>query len=214
MLEANGIGHAFGAKRVLNRVSLHIRPGEIVGLGGPSGTGKSTLARVLAGYLTPQEGRLTIDGGALGAHGFCPVQMLFQSPELAVNPRWRVRDILNEAFSPDRTLLERFGVRGEWFDRYPHELSGGELQRVTIARCLDPRVRYLLADEISAMLDPLTQAAMWRSLLDVVRARGIGLLVISHDSVLLGRIADRQLSLGENGLIEVPKPAGLRAIPA
>jgi peptide/nickel transport system ATP-binding protein len=71
------------------------------------------------------------------------------------------------------------------------------LQRVTIVRCLDPRLRYILADEISAMLDPLTQARMWRSLLDVVRDRKLGLLMVSHDQALIERVADRKLALAD-----------------
>jgi peptide/nickel transport system ATP-binding protein len=201
MLEANGITHAFGSSRVLERVSIEIAPGEAVGLSGPSGSGKSTLARILAGYLAPQAGEIRVDGAALRSRGFSPVQMLFQSPELAVNPRWRVRDILNEAFRPEQRLLAQFGVRQDWLDRYPHELSGGELQRVAMVRCLDPRVRYILADEISAMLDPVTQASMWRSLLDIVRERRLGLLMISHDQALLKRIADRQVALSKRAMI-------------
>jgi len=197
MLEANGITYAFGPRPVLDRVSVRIAPGEVVGLSGLSGAGKSTLARILAGHLRPQEGSVTLDGAALRSHGFSPVQILFQSPELAVNPRWRIRDILTEAFTPEQALLDRFDIADDWLDRYPHELSGGELQRVTIVRCLDSRLRYILADEISAMLDPLTQARMWRSLLDVVRERKLGLLMVSHDQALIDRVADRQLALSD-----------------
>ena len=197
MLEAKGITYAFGGKPVLDRVSVRIARGEVVGLSGPSGAGKSTLARILAGHLTPQEGSVTLDGAALRPDGFSPVQLLFQSPELAVNPRWRIRDILGEAFTPDPALLDRFDIAPGWLDRYPHELSGGELQRVTIVRCLDPRLRYIVADEISAMLDPLTQARMWRSLLDVTRERRLGLLMVSHDQALIARVADRQLALSD-----------------
>jgi peptide/nickel transport system ATP-binding protein len=197
MLEAKGVTYAFSAKPVLDRVSIRIAPGEVVGLSGPSGAGKSTLARILAGHLGPQEGSVTLDGAPLRSDGFSPVQILLQSPELAVNPRWRVRDILNEAFTPEQALLDRFDIAADWLGRYPHELSGGELQRVTIVRCLDPRLRYILADEISAMLDPLTQARMWRSLLDVVRDRKLGLLMVSHDQALIERVADRKLALAD-----------------
>jgi peptide/nickel transport system ATP-binding protein len=197
MLQADRITYSFGPKPVLDRVSIHVAPGEIVGLSGPSGAGKSTLARILAGHLSPHQGEVTADGAPLPAAGFSPVQMLFQSPEMAVNPRWRIRDILNEAFSPDAELLDRFDIDGSWLDRYPHEISGGELQRVTIVRCLDPRTRYIVADEISAMLDPITQATMWRTLLAVARERRLGLLMISHDQPLITRIADRQMVLSD-----------------
>jgi len=203
MLIARDIRVAFPdtGRAVLAGASLDIEPGEVVGLGGPSGAGKSTLARVLAGHIAPDGGVVTVDGMPLREDRYRPVQMLFQSPELAVNPRWRIRDILSEAYAPEPSLLGALGVRDSWAWRYPHELSGGELQRVAIARSLGPSTRYLVADEISGMLDPITQAEIWRLLLDLVRVRGIGMLVISHDAALLDRIAGRLLMLA-NGLCE------------
>lgn len=197
MLSAREIRIAFAdtGRHVLDGVSLAIASGEIVGLTGHSGAGKSTLARVLAGHLTPDSGTVEIDGIALPAQGYMPVQLLFQSPELAVNPRWRIRDILAEAYTPDPSLLAQLGIRDGWSARYPHELSGGELQRVAIARALGPRTRYLIADEITGMLDAITQAEIWRMLLALARMRGIGMLVISHDDALLARIATRRQRL-------------------
>jgi peptide/nickel transport system ATP-binding protein len=188
-------------RAVLAGASLDLEPGEVVGLGGPSGTGKSTLARVLTGHIAPDSGTVTVDGAPLPEDGYRPVQLLFQSPELAVNPRWRIRDILCEAYRPETSLLGALGIRDSWASRYPHELSGGELQRVAIARALSPRTRYLVADEISGMLDAITQAEIWRLLLDLVRVRRVGMLVISHDAALLDRIAGRRLAL-VNGLCE------------
>lgn len=197
MLSARDIRIAYTdtGRHVLDGASLAIAPGEIVGLSGASGAGKSTLARVLSGHQAPDSGSIEIDGTPLPAQGYMPVQLLFQSPELAVNPRWRIRDILAEAFTPDPSLLTALGIRGGWAARYPHELSGGELQRVAIARALGPRTRYLVADEITGMLDAITQAEMWRTLLDLAHTRDIGMLVISHDDALLAHIATRRLRL-------------------
>lgn len=193
-------------REVLAGISLDVAAGEIVGLGGPSGAGKSTLGRVLAGHLAPDAGEVSVDGEPQMSTGYRPVQLLFQSPELAVNPRWRIRDVLNEAFAPDPLLLASLGIRQAWADRYPHELSGGELQRVAIARALGPRTRYLLADEISGTLDAITQAEIWRVLLNLVRNRGIGMLVISHDEALLARVATRRLTMS-NGAVRAAVPS-------
>lgn len=176
---------------VIDSVSLRVKAGEIVGLTGDSGTGKSTLGQLLAGLLRPQAGRIELDGTPLPRHGLQPVQLLMQTPELAVNPRWRIERILHEAWTPDATLLEALSIRRDWYSRFPHELSGGELQRVTVARALAPGVRYLIADEISSMLDALTQAELWHALLQVVASRRMGMLVISHDAALLSRVANR-----------------------
>jgi peptide/nickel transport system ATP-binding protein len=196
VLEARNVsfGHP-GADPILRNVSLAIEPGEVLGLDGPSGVGKSTLGRLLAGLLEPEAGAVRLDGKALPRAGFCPVQMLFQSPELAVNSRWTAGRILREAFEPDPSLLDAFGIRPAWLERFPHELSGGELQRIATVRALAPPLRFLVADEITASLDPLTQAEIWRALLALAAERRLGLLVIGHDAPLLARVATRRVRL-------------------
>ena len=128
------------------------------------------------------------------------MQWLPQSPELAVNPRWRVKRILEEAWTPPETLREAFGIEDKWLNRSPSALSGGELQRVCVLRALAPGVRYLVADEISSMLDPLTQLALWQGLRQVAKERRLGVLVISHDAALLERLCSRRLTLSEGRL--------------
>lgn len=203
MLEARQLRHAYrGAPDVLRGVSLRLSPGEVIGLSGDSGAGKSTLGRLLAGHLAPQHGEIRLDGAPLPQRrGLSPVQWLPQTPELAVNPRWTIRRILHEAWIPDHTLCERFGIQPAWEDRYPHELSGGELQRISVLRALAPGVRYLVADEISSMLDAITQADIWHALLDVARQRRLGLLVISHDDALLSRICTHRHRLHDGCLM-------------
>jgi peptide/nickel transport system ATP-binding protein len=177
------------APLLLDRISLTVAPGEIVGLTGPSGRGKSTLGRILAGQVRPETGSITVDGGRLGK-GLRPVQYLHQSPIHAVDPRWRLGRIVEEAWAPDDATREAFGVARSWYDRYPHEISGGELQRVVLLRALAPSVRYHISDEISAALDPVTQADIWHAL--KLRATlGLGILAISHSRILLHRIASR-----------------------
>lgn len=176
---------------LLEEVDCTIRSGEIVGLPGPSGCGKSTLGRLLAGYATPQSGTISCEGRPLPKAGYCPVQMIFQHPELAVNPRWKIKKILEEGNSDHRDLLEPFGICENWLERYPHELSGGELQRITLIRAMTPSTRYLIADEMTASLDPGTQALIWQTVMKWAKALKVGILAISHDASLLDRICDR-----------------------
>ncbi|WP_224749998.1 ABC transporter ATP-binding protein [Halomonas sp. ML-15] len=199
MLEARDItlGYRPGDS-VLRGVSLRLAAGEWVGLSGASGSGKSTLGRLLAGHHTPRRGSLRLDAAPLPPHGLHPVQWLPQVPELAVNPRWRIGRILAEAWTPDAALRRRFGIADDWLERYPHELSGGELQRVAVLRSLAPGVRYLIADEISSMLDAITQAELWQTLAEIAEQRDLGVLVIGHDQALLKRLCQHQLRL-ENG---------------
>jgi ABC-type dipeptide/oligopeptide/nickel transport system ATPase subunit len=197
MLEARDLvfGHGRRAPLVLDGVGLTIRPGEILGLSGPSGCGKTTLGRLLAGHLRPHSGSVHADGSPLPASGFRPVQLLPQTPLLAMNPRWRIGRILTEAWKPSEADRAGFGISADWLDRYPHELSGGQLQRVSILRSLAPGTRYLVADEITGALDAIGQAEIWTLLQAVTRQRAIGVLAISHDRALLGRIADACLCL-------------------
>jgi ABC-type dipeptide/oligopeptide/nickel transport system ATPase subunit len=202
MLEVRHLSFGYGRREpLLRHVSLSVAPREVLGLRGASGSGKSTLGRLLAGFLNPWSGTILVDGKPLPARGFSPVQMLFQTAELAVNPRWTACRILTEAYEPSRDLMETFGVREVWLHRYPHELSGGELQRVAIVRALSDRTRFIVADEISGMLDPITQAEIWTALLAFAKQHRIGLLAISHDAALMERIATRCITLARGGVI-------------
>ena len=146
-LEAREVTFYYPGKKkhpVLDHVNLTIAPGERVGLKGKSGRGKTTLCRLLAGYEAPKGGQVLLDGKEVRAYrGVCPVQMIWQHPETAVE-----------------------GIREEWLDRFPSELSGGELQRFCLARALCPGVRFLLCDEITAMLDLVTRARIWNCLME------------------------------------------------
>ena len=199
MLRAERVTHRFdrSATPVLDSVSIAISPGERVGIFGPSGSGKSTLARLLAGHLALQEGAIEVNGKTPPMTGFHPAQLLHQSPETAVNPRWRVGHIVSEAWVPDHETRRAFGVHEAWYERYPHELSGGELQRVAILRSLAPATRYIVGDEISASLDAITQVEIWQALIKFSEERKIGLLVISHDRALLAQVAHRTLNFSD-----------------
>ncbi len=185
-----------GSAPVLERVNFSLSAGERVGLSAPSGRGKTTLCKLLAGWERPERGQVLLDGLPLSRYrGFCPVQLLWQHPEEAVDPLLKLRASLYEAGPVDPAVLEGLGVREAWLERYPSELSGGELQRICAARVLGPELRFLLCDEASAMLDLVTQARLWRFLLDQAERRGLGMLIVSHDRALLDRLCTRVVSL-------------------
>jgi peptide/nickel transport system ATP-binding protein len=193
-LEGRKLGYRYNKNQWLfEQVDICIEPGEIVGMTGPSGCGKSTLGRLLAGYDEPMQGEVTMGGDPLPRSGYHPVQMVFQHPEKAVNPRWTMRRTLLEAGEPDPQLLSALGIGPAWLDRWPNELSGGELQRFCVARALGPGNRYLIADEMTAMLDAITQAQLWHAVRDIVTERGLGVLVISHERHLLQRMCSRMI---------------------
>ncbi|MBL4902788.1 MAG: ATP-binding cassette domain-containing protein [Desulfocapsa sp.] len=192
MLEAKSLIFRYQpATPLLEGINLTIHPGEIVGLPGASGCGKSTFGRLLAGYLSPQGGKVLYENSPLPNSGYCPVQMVFQHPEASMNPRWKIKKILTEGNQDYTAQLQQFGIHSSWLERYPHELSGGELQRIALTRVMTNNTRYLIADEITASLDPNTQALIWQNLIPWIKTNQIGLLAISHDENLLARISDR-----------------------
>ncbi len=198
-LEAKNISFRYGDKLpwILKNVNFTVGSNEKVGITGPSGYGKSTLSKILAGYIKPDEGQVLLNGKPLPDRGFSPVQMIHQQPEQAVNPRWKMRRILNECWTPDENTLQLMGIDKEWMDRWPSELSGGELQRFCIARILTPETKVLICDEISTMMDVITQAQIWELLLEISEKRELGLAVITHNMALAERVCDRVVYLPE-----------------
>ena len=201
MLEVKNISFRYGSGPwVLKDVSLTVNDGERIAILGPSGYGKSTLAKVMAGYERPAAGEVLWDGKPLPLQGYCPVQLIYQHPERALNPRWKMEQSLNEAGPLDPDVLRQMGIKPIWYERWPIELSGGELQRFCVARVLGPKTEFIIADEMSTMLDAITQAQIWNVLLDQVKRRNLGLLVISHNMALADKLCTRIMNLEELNL--------------
>ena len=196
-LRAENISFRYNNKSpwILKNVDLTIETGERVALTGPSGYGKSTLSKILAGYIKPTEGQVLLDGKPLPDRGYSPVQMIYQHPEQAVNPRWKMERTLKECWEPDEQLLRAMGIESEWLKRWPSELSGGELQRFCIARVLGPQTRFLVCDEITTMLDVITQAQIWELLLERASERDLGMAVVTHNMALAEKVCSRIVSL-------------------
>ncbi len=196
-LEAKGI--SFGYKKgvkILDQFQITIENHERVGIVAPSGFGKTTLCQILSGYIKPASGQVLLDGKDIyKIQGYCPVQMIWQHPEKAVNPRLRMKDIIAEGDGIDERIMDGLGIERDWLNRFPGELSGGEVQRFCIARALGKRTKFLIADEISTMLDLITQSQVWNFLLTEVAERKIGLIVVTHSNLLMERIATRQVVL-------------------
>ncbi|HET6859556.1 MAG TPA: ATP-binding cassette domain-containing protein [Streptomyces sp.] len=209
MLELDAItaGYERGAP-VVRDARLTVEPGESVGLLGPSGCGKSTLAKVAALLHRPDAGTVTLDGRVVdGWRHRAPreqrtsVGVVFQQPRLSADPRLRLRDLIAEplratgrragADAVVRELAATVGLGDELLGRRPHEVSDGQLQRACLARALVLRPRWLVCDEMTAMLDASTTAALVAVVEEYRRERGAGLLAVGHDRVLLERWCDR-----------------------
>ncbi|MDI3387872.1 ATP-binding cassette domain-containing protein [Streptomyces sp. B-S-A8] len=201
---------------VFRDVSLTVAPGEAVGLLGPSGCGKSTLARVGALLHRPDAGRVVIDGeAAAGWRHRAPrarrtaFGVVFQQPRLSADPRLRLTDLIaeplrangrgNEVTYNVRELAEKVGLGPELLGRRPHEVSDGQLQRACLARALVLRPRWLVCDEMTAMLDASTTAALVAVVEEYRAETGAGLLAVGHDRVLLQRWCDRTAEWSDLG---------------
>ncbi len=196
-LKATNISFKYSSAKnyLLKDINLELDNKKIMGLIGDSGSGKSTLCKILSGYVTKYEGNLTFDGTPLPKKGFKPVQLIYQHPEKVMNPKWKMEQVLNESWDVPDEFLEEFGIQKTWLTRFPQELSGGELQRFSVLRSLNPDTKFLIADEMTTMLDAITQVQILESVLKIVKERKMGFLLVSHDMDLVETICDDKIYL-------------------
>lgn len=186
---------------LLKDVNLELDNNKIIGLIGDSGSGKSTLCKILSSYITNYEGSVSFDGNPLPKKGFKPVQLIYQHPEKVMNPKWRMSQVLKESWDVTDEDLEEFGIQKSWLNRFPQELSGGELQRFSVLRSLNPNTKFLIADEMTTMLDAITQVQILDSVLKAVKKRKMGFLLVSHDMDLVDTICDDKIYFNDiNGV--------------
>ena len=202
-LKATNISFKYPSAKeyLLKDVNLELDNNKIMGLIGDSGSGKSTLCKILSGYVTNYEGSVTFDGSPLPKKGFKPVQLIYQHPEKVMNPKWKMEQVLKESWDVPNDLLDEFGIQKSWLTRFPQELSGGELQRFSVLRSLNPNTKFLIADEMTTMLDAITQVQILTSVIEIVKNRNMGMLIVSHDMPLVDRICDEVIYLKDiNGI--------------
>ena len=207
--------------KAVDEVSLQIRKGEVVGLVGELGCGKSTLGRMIAGLLEPSDGAVWFKGrdragleGADAKAARLAVQMIFQDPYASLNPRLRVEAIIGEApvahgliASSERAgyvaqMLERVGLEPTMMRRYPHQFSGGQRSRIGIARALAVRPEFLVCDEAIAALDVSIQAQVINLFMELRSAFDLTYLFISHDLGVVQHISDRVVIMYLGRIVE------------
>ena len=213
----------FGPPRALVRavqpLSLQVEQGETLGIVGESGCGKSTLARMLVGLLPPSSGTIEIDGEPLDnadpALFGRKIQYVFQDPISSLNPRKTIRQIMEAPLKhlhdmPATARAERIreifvavNLREEFLDRYPHEFSGGQAQRIGIARALAADARILILDEPVSALDVSVQAQVLNLLAELKKQFGLTYLFISHDLAVVEAVSDRVAVLYFGSVVEV-----------
>ena len=209
----------------LDAVDLSLERGHRLGIVGESGSGKSTLVRLLAGLDHPSAGRVWFEGTEITdlpekRLGFlrASVQMVFQDPRSSLNPRMRVSDIITEPLRSrlvrrqltDRVdqqrrlaeVLAAVDLPADAGGRYPHEFSGGQRQRIAIARALAPDPEVLIADEPVSALDVSVRAQVLNLLTDLVAARGLTLIVVSHDLMVVRHLCDQLAVMRQGRIIE------------
>ncbi|WP_261336592.1 ABC transporter ATP-binding protein [Rhizobium leguminosarum] len=231
VLSASSIAKVFrvSGKPVIALRGVSIAPlaGETFGIVGESGSGKSTLGRIAVGLETPSGGALYIEGervdalpASLRREKFRRCQMIFQDPYSSLNPRLSIGKQIGEAIyargvsdwreirSDVGELLEKVGLRRELADRYPHEFSGGERQRIAIARALAPSPGVVVADEPVSALDVSIQAQILDLMEAVRRENSLCYILISHDMSVIARLCDRVAVMHQGRIVELgPTPS-------
>jgi peptide/nickel transport system ATP-binding protein len=219
--------------RAVDGVSFEIARGETLALVGESGCGKSTVARMLVGLYAPSRGRITYEGTDVATLGTATgralrsqLQMIFQDPYASLNPRWKVVDIIAEPIRVHRLiagagairarveqLLQHVGLAAADAEKYPHQFSGGQRQRLSIARALASQPQFLVCDEPTSALDVSVQAQVLNLMRDIQRADGLTYLFISHNLAVVHHVSDRVGVMYLGRIVEMAPKRTLFATP-
>jgi peptide/nickel transport system ATP-binding protein len=222
ILKIDGVTASYtGTGNVLEEIDLKIRRGRTVALVGESGSGKSTLARVITGLLPPVKGRVMFKGQELSAalksrkrDDLQRLQMIYQMPDTALNPRQKIRKIIGRPlkfyFNHNRrqqeerilALLDQIELPADYIDRYPTELSGGEKQRICIARALAAEPDLIICDEVTSALDQLVAEGILKLLLNLQRKLQVSYLFITHDLATVKAISDEIVVMLNGRIVE------------
>lgn len=237
LLEATGLTKHLGARsarvRAVDDVSLSIDAGQTLALIGESGSGKSTLGRLLLRLIAPDSGSVRFAGTEVTRAARAELrelrrrmQILFQHPDGAFHPRRALIDSLAEpmrlhglgdrraARARATALAEELGLRAELLARYPHQVSGGQLQRMALARALTLEPRFLVLDEPTSMLDVSVQAQVIAVLREAQRRHGLAYLFITHDLDLAAAVGDMIAVMHRGRIVERGRPAEILERPA
>lgn len=205
----------------LKNVSFSLRKNEVLGIIGESGSGKSTIAKLITGLYQPTGGNIFLGGRSIvrlkrqaQKEVYTKVQMVFQDAVGSFNPRRKIGESISDtlcrlcgekkhtAGKEAARLLEDVGLPRDYAEKYPHELSGGECQRAAIARAMSVHPEILICDEATSALDVSAQAKIVELLMHLRRIRNVSILFITHDLPLVSNISDRILIMNEGELVE------------
>ena len=220
LLEVKNIEFSYGRRKlkrnntnILKNVSFSLNEGECLGLIGESGSGKSPLGRIILGLEKQQKGTITFNGVLNRDIWQKELNVVFQDYTTSVNPRFKVIDIIKETLLEKKLnreelekkvieLLEQVGLNKDYLYRYPHELSGGQLQRVCIARAISQKPKFILLDEAISSLDVSVQVQVLDLLIELKEKYNLSYLFITHDLSAVTYICDKVMFLKNGEIIE------------
>lgn len=218
LLELKNIEKSYNGKQVLKKCSISMEYGEVIGIAGKSGSGKSTVANIAAGLIEPDKGSVLFMGSKIESihrrkrdiQKF-PLQMIFQNARASFNDKMTMGKSLynaaekvydkSEIADAVENALTSCGLESEFKYRYPQELSGGQLQRMAIARAILTKPRLLIADEITSSLDIPIQIEIMRMLKDICEKRNMGLIFISHDLNAIWYMTDKLIVFSDGNMV-------------
>ena len=221
ILEVQHLQKSFGDKKILDDVNFSVDAGEILGIVGRSGCGKSTIAKIISQLIPSDGGKIFLCGEDITNFRsdfkkiYKNLQMIFQTPEDSFNPRktlgWSIAEPMKNFGVKNidaqvKNLLTEVDLTEDFIKRYPHEVSGGQCQRAAIARAISISPKLLICDEATSALDVTIQAQIVKLLRRLCTEKNISMLFITHDIALLPKIADKVIVMNGGKIIETGEP--------